>query len=53
MYRNQIKIDQTINYIGENISTKLMDLNVRDNFMILTPKPREVKVKINEKNYIN
>ena len=35
-------------YIEENTDTKLMDLENREYFIILTPKSREVKAKINE-----
>ena len=32
----------------ENIGTKLMDLSLREDFMNLTPKARDLKAKINE-----
>ena len=38
---------ETINYIGENIGTKLTHLHLREGFMYLIPKAREVKAKIN------
>ena len=34
--------------IEENIDTKIMDLGYEEQFMNLTPKAREIKVKINE-----
>ena len=45
-------IAETINYIEENIGTKLTDLGLREDFRNVTPKAREVKVKINEWDYI-
>ena len=38
-------------HIEENIDTKLMDLGLREDFMNLTLKAREVKAKINEGGY--
>ena len=43
---------EIINYIGENTGTKIMDLGLRQDFMNLTPKAKEVKTKINEWDYI-
>ena len=40
---------ETINYIGENIHTKLMELGLKDDFRNLTSKAREVKAKISKK----
>ena len=39
---------ETINCIEENIGTKLMDLGIREDFINLTSKAREVKAQINE-----
>ena len=36
---------ETINYIEENIGTKLMELGCREHFINLTPKTRGVKTK--------
>ena len=41
-----------INYVKENIGTKLMDLGLRENFMNLPSKAREVKAKMNKWDYI-
>ena len=43
---------ESINYIEENVSTKLMNIGLREDFMNLTSKSREVKAKINECNGI-
>ena len=43
---------ETIHYIEENIDTKLMDLGLREDFMNLTSQKTEVKVKINDWDYI-
>ena len=46
--KNYPKIDQRpkiIKYIKENIGTKLTDLGLREDFMNLTSKTREVKEK--------
>ena len=43
---------EKIYYIEQNIGTKLMDLGCREDFMNLITKAREVKVKINEWEYI-
>ena len=39
---------ETINCIEENICTTLIGLGLREHFINLTPKAREVKAKINE-----
>ena len=43
---------ETINSIEDDISTKLMDLGHREDFINLTPKASEVKARINECDYI-
>ena len=37
-----------MNCIEENIGTKLINLGLREGFINLIPKAREVKAKINE-----
>ena len=37
-----------MNYIEENIGTKLIDLGLREVFVNLTPKAWEAKAKINK-----
>nr|KAF6435820.1 hypothetical protein HJG63_012543 [Rousettus aegyptiacus] len=39
---------ETINLIEENIGTKLMDLELREDFMQVTSKAREVKAKTSD-----
>ena len=43
---------ETIKCIEENIGAKLKDLELKEEIMSLTLKAREVKAKINERNYI-
>ena len=43
---------ETINFIEENVGIKLMNLGFREDFMNLTSKTREVKEKIDERDYI-
>ena len=38
---------KTINFIKKNIGTQLMNFGLRENFMNLTPKARELKAKLN------
>ena len=42
------KRSEIINYIEENIGTKFIHFGHREHFMILNPKAKEVKEKINE-----
>ena len=42
----------TVNYIEENIGTKLMNLLLIEDFVNMTPKASEVKAQINEWDYI-
>ena len=42
----------TINCIEENLGTKLKDLGLKEDFMNLTSKTREIKAEINEWDYI-
>lgn len=39
---------ETMKYVKENVGIKLIDLGLKEAFMNLTPKAREVKTKINE-----
>ena len=41
-----------IKYVEENLGTRVMNLGVREDFINVTPKAREVKAKINEWAYI-
>ena len=43
---------ETIKCMEENIVTKLKNLGLKGDFMNLTLKAREVKAKINERDYI-
>ena len=43
---------ETINYIEEKIATNFMDLGLKEDFMNLNSKSREVKAKINKWDYI-
>ena len=43
---------ETIKCIEENVGTKLKDLGLKEDFMNLTSKAREVKAKINKQDYI-
>ena len=43
---------EIINYIEENIGTKLINLGCREHLMNLTPMAKEVKAKINEWGYL-
>ena len=43
---------ETIKYIGKNINARLMDLGLREYFMNLTPKAKNVKAKTHKWNYI-
>ena len=43
---------ETIKCIEENIGTKLKDLRLKEDFLNLTSKAKEMKAKINEWDYI-
>ena len=43
---------ETIKCIEDNIGTKLKDFGLKEDFMNLTSKSRQVKAKINEWDYI-
>ena len=38
---------KTMNYTEENIGTKFISLGLKDDFMNLIPKAKEIKAKIN------
>lgn len=42
---------ETINCIEENIGTKLVDLDLREDFVNLIPRTKEVQAKITEWDY--
>ena len=43
---------KTVNILEENIGSKLLDINLGDNFFNLTPKGKATKAKINKWVYI-
>ena len=43
---------ETISYVEENIGIKLMDIGLRENFVNLAQKSKELKTKINQWCYI-
>ena len=50
--RKESHLPETKKYLEENIGSKLLDIELGDNFLYLTPKAKATKAKINKWGYI-